>query len=129
VQGAWRPSKRPTSAGRAGRVAPITMNEKARQLLIRSARPEDLGHIVAIERVSFPTPWSDHLLASEMKRNDCVFLTAESEGRPIGYVAMWYFGAPGSEAPIVRADASSAQRSAGEGTCRHGRAGAWDQHE
>ena len=71
------------------------MNEKARQLLIRTARIEDLDHIVAIEGVSFPTPWSERLLASEIKRRDCIVLAAESEGQLVGYVGMWYFAGQG----------------------------------
>ena len=43
-----------------------------------------------IERVSFPTPWSRSLLATELGNPGGLYVVAEVNDRVTGYVGLWY---------------------------------------
>lgn len=57
---------------------------------VRRAQAGDLDAICAIERVSFPTPWSRALLAGELHQPDTTYLVAVIEGEVVGFVGMWH---------------------------------------
>ena len=73
----------------------MNVTEMRPQLLIRPARLEDLDEMMAIELVSFPTPWSERLLRTEIKRAGAIYLAAEHRGETIGYVGMWVYAGEG----------------------------------
>ena len=67
-----------------------TPQEAREQVLLRRARPADTDMIVAIEQVSFPTPWSRALLMHEIRESDNVYLVAEIEGQVAGFIGLWH---------------------------------------
>jgi len=73
----------------------MNAREGVERLVIRRACGADLEAVCAIEQLSFPTPWSRALLASELDRNEALYLAAELRGRLIGYVGMWYSSGEG----------------------------------
>ncbi len=53
----------------------------------------DLDEIVAIERVSFPTPWTPAAFRYEMQQNRVARCTAMRAGtRVVGYLCLWEIG-------------------------------------
>jgi len=64
-------------------------------VVVRRADSNDLDAICAIEQVSFPSPWSRSLLASELAREGAVYLCATSGDELIGYVGMWHCAGEG----------------------------------
>ncbi|MGC9318844.1 MAG: ribosomal protein S18-alanine N-acetyltransferase [Armatimonadota bacterium] len=62
----------------------------ATEVVLRTADRDDLDAIAAIEHVSFPTPWSRSLLASELSQTDSIYLVATIDGRVVGFVGMWH---------------------------------------
>jgi ribosomal-protein-alanine N-acetyltransferase len=56
------------------------------RLDIRPMRQGDLGQVLAIERRSHATPWSESMFVSELGRRDGIALIAVDGGRPVGYV-------------------------------------------
>ena len=58
-------------------------------VLLRRALPADTEAIVAIERVSFPTPWSRALLAHELRQAENIYLVAEIGGEVAGFIGLW----------------------------------------
>ncbi|MDP2480580.1 MAG: ribosomal protein S18-alanine N-acetyltransferase [Candidatus Palauibacterales bacterium] len=75
--------------------------EAGAALLIREGRREDLPAVVAIERASFPTPWSERAFRSLFARPDAVLLVAELEGRVVGHAAAWFLGDRGELADLA----------------------------
>lgn len=57
---------------------------------LRDARPSDLPFVLAIERASFPVPWSDRAFRALLHRSDARVVVAESAGDVIGYAALWF---------------------------------------
>ncbi len=57
---------------------------------ITEAREEVLPQIQKIEQQSFSVPWTEPMLRLQLNPDSHVFLTAEAEGRVIGYVGMMY---------------------------------------
>lgn len=56
---------------------------------IRSMRPGDLDlGVLAIERESYPIPWSRRMLESELRHPEGVRLVAEHDGEILGYILM-----------------------------------------
>jgi ribosomal-protein-alanine N-acetyltransferase len=55
-------------------------------LEIRRLAFADLPQVVAIERRSFPTPWSLAMFVLELSKASSVCLAARSEGRLVGYL-------------------------------------------
>lgn len=58
---------------------------------VRPMRIEDLSSVLAIEQVSFSTPWSIHSFATELRDNDYArYHCLEVEGQVIGYMGLWF---------------------------------------
>ncbi|KLU60135.1 mycothiol acetyltransferase [Peptococcaceae bacterium CEB3] len=59
--------------------------------IVRPMCIEDLGSVIAIEQVSFPTPWSIHSFATELRDNEYArYHCLEVDGRVIGYMGLWF---------------------------------------
>lgn len=58
---------------------------------LRHMEKGDISQIMAIENVSFPTPWAEHAFLSELKNRYAVYFVALHEGRVVGYAGMWLF--------------------------------------
>ncbi|MEA3403148.1 MAG: ribosomal protein S18-alanine N-acetyltransferase [Armatimonadota bacterium] len=71
-------------------MAEDTAAEAPTEVVLRRAEREDVDAIAAIEQVSFPTPWSRSLLASEVRQADSIYLVATIRGRVVGFVGMWH---------------------------------------
>jgi len=55
-------------------------------MTLRTATPEDLGAIMALERASFPTDaWSEAMMAAELASPHGVYVVDEEAGRIVGY--------------------------------------------
>jgi ribosomal-protein-alanine N-acetyltransferase len=50
----------------------------------------DIEKVIAIERVSFPFPWSTRFFLDELKVDCARSILAEVEGRIVGYVLFWF---------------------------------------
>ena len=62
------------------------------RVVVRRAHPSDLDAIMAIERASFPTPWSEAAMRREVEAQDHSYmLVAEVRGRVAGYVVTWAY--------------------------------------
>jgi len=61
--------------------------------LIRPMREGDIPQIAAIEKMVFPTPWSEHALRSELKDNKMamylVIADEAEEDKVLGYGGLW----------------------------------------
>ena len=57
-------------------------------LTIRTAIPADLPALAALEQACFSHPWSENGLAETMQNGRSIFLLAEREGEPLGYLGM-----------------------------------------
>ena len=57
--------------------------------VIEPARPEDIEAIVAIERASFPRPWSQGAFTSELTRDHTLFWVVREGGKPVAYLVAW----------------------------------------
>ena len=70
------------------------MSCAGQKILIRRAKPTDLLQIMAIERASFPTPWSEQGMRRELEnQNGSIYLVVEQEGKILGYVGAWTYAA------------------------------------
>lgn len=56
---------------------------------IRRAKTSDLPQILAIEKESFPTPWSKEAFLKEFEKKNGVFLVIEEASEILGYVCFW----------------------------------------
>lgn len=69
---------------------PNISQEKAKAAVIRPMTLEDIPTIVAIEEVSFPSPWTAESFTSELKDNYLArYFCLELEGNIIGYMGLW----------------------------------------
>ena len=60
------------------------------EITIDPMRVRDLNEVMAIERLSFTTPWSRMAFASELLENErAYYLVARVRGRAVGYVGIW----------------------------------------
>lgn len=56
-------------------------------IIIRQTVPDDIPEIAAIEAESFPDPWTEDLLLSELSRTMGIFLSAKNgDGKIVGYI-------------------------------------------
>jgi ribosomal-protein-alanine N-acetyltransferase len=61
--------------------------DTSRRLAIRPMRRADLENgVLAIERETYPIPWSRRMIEGELARPDGICLVAEHEGAVVGYV-------------------------------------------
>ncbi len=58
---------------------------------IRDLCRDDIGAVMAIERVSFPTPWPPKLFEEEIDRSfsDALVAVREEDGAVVGYAVCW----------------------------------------
>ena len=56
-------------------------------IMVRRARPGDIGTIVAIEAESFPDPWSAEVFSEAMKYFGDMFFVATMRGEVVGFIA------------------------------------------
>jgi ribosomal-protein-alanine N-acetyltransferase len=62
------------------------------RLIVRRATPADLDGIMAIERVSFPTPWTESTMLRELTdARTGTYLAAEVDGQVAAYVGAWVY--------------------------------------
>ena len=54
-------------------------------ILIRTLAEEDLDAILEIERVTYPTPWTEGIFRDELVAPGRVYLVAEAGGQVVGY--------------------------------------------
>ena len=60
------------------------------EISFSSLKESDLEEVLAIERASFPTPWTRGMFLEDTARGDiAVFIVARSENRIIGYGGFW----------------------------------------
>ncbi len=57
---------------------------------VRPAATGDLPALAALERECFSHPWSENSLAETLQNGRSIFLLAEREGEPLGYLGMEY---------------------------------------
>lgn len=72
----------------------VEVEHNSREEIVKAAvRPmalEDIPTILAIEEVSFPTPWSAESFTSELKDNYLArYFCLERDGKIIGYMGLW----------------------------------------
>ncbi len=64
------------------------MNETdIKDIIVRKMRPGDLKEVLAIEKVSFPTPWSENMFLEELYSPICNDFVATSDGEIVGYIS------------------------------------------
>jgi ribosomal-protein-alanine N-acetyltransferase len=52
-------------------------------------RPQDLPAVLAIERASFPSAWSEESYLRELRNPSSHYLVARADGQVVGYAGMW----------------------------------------
>jgi len=67
----------------------LNLSNQEGKFEIRKMRPNHLPYVVAIERQSFPQPWSYSLFLSELSNRVATYLVAMWEGEIIGYLGLW----------------------------------------
>ncbi len=50
---------------------------------------DDVPEVAALEKICFPTPWSEKLFVNEIENNNSYFLTATIKDKLIGYAGFW----------------------------------------
>jgi ribosomal-protein-alanine N-acetyltransferase len=66
---------------------------RADDLRVRPMTSGDLPDVLRIERVSFPTPWSERTFRNLMRRANARLWVAESHGGELlGYAVVWFAG-------------------------------------
>jgi len=63
--------------------------EKAAKYEIDYVRPEDLDEIVAIENVSFPSPWPKRIFEREIEAKNSYKRVIRISGSVIAYIVTW----------------------------------------
>lgn len=67
------------------------MNLLKEKAIVRRMNVEDLEGVMGIEKVSFPTPWSVHAFATELRDNEYArYFCLEFQGLIIGYMGLWF---------------------------------------
>lgn len=56
---------------------------------IEELKPHDLDEIIAIEQVSFPTPWPRHVFDMELKSPRSYTRVSKMNGTVVGYIIAW----------------------------------------
>jgi ribosomal-protein-alanine N-acetyltransferase len=59
---------------------------------ITSMTTDDLPEVLAIEQVSYPTPWPEVAYRQELDNHRAYFTVVRYQMRLIGYSGMWYLG-------------------------------------
>jgi ribosomal-protein-alanine N-acetyltransferase len=58
-------------------------------LLVRPVRAEDLPAVLAVERASFPVPWTERMFAGELRNPWSHFWVAERDGAVRAFALFW----------------------------------------
>lgn len=58
-------------------------------MCLRPMTPADLDQVMAIERASFPFPWSTRFFLEELRVECARSLVVETDGKVVGYVLYW----------------------------------------
>ena len=58
-------------------------------VLLRDMTVSDLPTVGAIERASYSVPWSDTTFRGLLRRRDAELVSAERDGRVVGYAVFW----------------------------------------
>jgi ribosomal-protein-alanine N-acetyltransferase len=61
------------------------------EIEFRNMEKGHIPEILAIENVSFPTPWADHAFFSELRNKFAYYQVAVHDGQVVGYCGMWLF--------------------------------------
>jgi ribosomal-protein-alanine N-acetyltransferase len=81
---------------------------EGQRLTIRRASSSDLDAIMAIENVSFATPWRREAMVDELRgRQGTHYTVAEIDGELVGYAGMWCYA---GEAHIMNIAVAPAHR-------------------
>jgi [ribosomal protein S18]-alanine N-acetyltransferase len=59
------------------------------ELTLERMQLEDVPEVMAVDRLCFPTPWSEISYRSEIGNNAAYYLVARQEGRLIGFGGAW----------------------------------------
>jgi [ribosomal protein S18]-alanine N-acetyltransferase len=59
------------------------------ELIVEPMQLEDVPEVMAVDRLCFPTPWSEISYRSEIGNNAAYYLVARLEGRLIGFGGAW----------------------------------------
>lgn len=59
------------------------------ELHFRLMRKEDVDAVYEIECLSFRTPWTRHMLASELNNRHAYYVLAETDGKIVGFCGLW----------------------------------------
>ncbi|MBI4374126.1 MAG: ribosomal protein S18-alanine N-acetyltransferase [Deltaproteobacteria bacterium] len=68
------------------------ISSESPDLEIRKALLKDLEEILAIENVSFPTPYTLRLFQTELYLDIAHLLVARQRGKVVGYIDFWHVG-------------------------------------
>lgn len=80
---------------------------------LRMMRLTDLPAVLAIERVSFPDPWSESVFREELQQNSLAhYLVLEIENQLIGYCGFWLVA---NEVQITKIAVAASHRGHGWG--------------
>ncbi len=91
----------------------MTPKDTPQELTLRRGVIADLAEIMAIERASFPTPWSQESMERELSsQNGSVYYVVEVEGRVAGYAGAWMYS---GEAHVLTIAVREDQRGEGFG--------------
>lgn len=63
--------------------------EKAAKYEIDTIRPEDIDEIVAIENVSYPSPWPKRIFEREIEAQNSYKRIIRFSGSVVGYIVTW----------------------------------------
>jgi [ribosomal protein S18]-alanine N-acetyltransferase len=66
----------------------MSLNQDAPTAFIRQMRTEDVDAVAAIDRISFPTPWSRESYLKDMANPHCHYLVAEQHDDVVAYAGM-----------------------------------------
>ncbi len=59
---------------------------------VRGMHTDDLAAVLAIERASFATPWSERTFRGLLRRSNARLAVVEDEGGILGYAVAWFAG-------------------------------------
>ncbi|MBI5252111.1 MAG: ribosomal protein S18-alanine N-acetyltransferase [Desulfomonile tiedjei] len=65
------------------------MSEVNDTLQAEPMKAEDLNSVLEIEKVSFPTPWSENMFLEEMQHRHSRLTVFRSRGEIVGYMCFW----------------------------------------
>ena len=61
------------------------------EIKLRHLEKRDIPQMLAIENVSFPTPWAEYAFESELRNKFAVYYVGAQGSRVVGYSGAWLF--------------------------------------